>query len=237
MCRECALNLIQTHCGTSLARIVEQSQTAVSAASDAPAAEIHERRDELLAAGLRLFSSQPYDELSIDAIAAEAGVAKGLLYYYFGSKRGFYVALIEQAARGMRAQAATDVDMAPRERLEHALDAHLSYAGEHSAGYRTLLAGGIGSDPQVREILDRERTTFLAMIVEGLGDDVRLTSALEIALYGWFGFVEDTTLRWLQRGGLQRGEVLELMVESLRGVLCAAGVVDPSLRGLDARLS
>ncbi|HEY8866881.1 MAG TPA: TetR/AcrR family transcriptional regulator [Solirubrobacteraceae bacterium] len=199
--------------------------------------ESTDRRDELLAAGLHLFSSQAYDELSIDAIAAEAGVAKGLLYYYFGSKRGFYVALIEQAARGMRERAATDLELPPRERLEHALDAHLSYAGEHSAGYRTLLAGGVGSDPEVRAILDRERATFLAMIVEGLGDDVKLTGALEIALYGWFGFVEDTTLRWLQRGGLERGEVLELLVESLRGVLTAAGVVDASLRGLDARLS
>ena len=41
-----------------------------------------ERREELLAAGLRLFSDRPYDELGIDDIAAEAGVAKGLLYRF-----------------------------------------------------------------------------------------------------------------------------------------------------------
>src|SRR4051812_49787403 len=106
-----------------------------------------ERREELLAAGLRLFSDRPYDELGIDDIAAEAGVAKGLLYYYFGSKRGFYVAIVQAAARELGARLDPDHSLPPAERLRRALDAYLVYVEEHSAGYRPLLAGGVGSGP------------------------------------------------------------------------------------------
>src|SRR4051812_49828342 len=100
-----------------------------------------ERREELLAAGLRLFSDRPYDELGIDDIAAEAGVAKGLLYYYFGSKRGFYVAIVQAAARELGARLDPDHSLPPAERLRRALPAHLLFLEEHSARYRTPLAG------------------------------------------------------------------------------------------------
>jgi AcrR family transcriptional regulator len=60
------------------------------------------RREALLETGLRLFSANAFDELSMDDVAAEAGVAKGLLYYYFGSKRGYYVAVVEAAISDWR---------------------------------------------------------------------------------------------------------------------------------------
>ena len=66
-----------------------------------------DRRAELLAIGRRLFASHAYDELSIDELAARAGVAKGLLYYYFGSKRGYYVAVVEAAAAELRPMSRT----------------------------------------------------------------------------------------------------------------------------------
>src|SRR4051812_49773818 len=101
-----------------------------------------ERREELLAAGLRLFSDRPYDELGIDDIAAEAGVAKGLLYYYFGSKRGFYVAIVQAAARELGARLDPDHSLPPAERLRRAPGAHPVYVEGNSAGHRPLLARG-----------------------------------------------------------------------------------------------
>ncbi|MEU0988589.1 helix-turn-helix domain-containing protein [Streptomyces sp. NPDC005953] len=55
------------------------------------------RRTELLAIGRTLFARTSYDALSMDDIARSTGVAKGLLYYYFGSKRGYYLAVIEDS--------------------------------------------------------------------------------------------------------------------------------------------
>jgi AcrR family transcriptional regulator len=188
-----------------------------------------ERREDLLAAGLRLFSDRPYDELAIDDIAAEAGVAKGLLYYYFGSKRGFYVAIVEAAARELAARLDPDHSLPPAERLRRALDAYLVYVEEHSAGYRTLLGGGIGSDPQVLAIRDEQRAFVIGLILDGIGQPRDPAPALRTALEGWLSFVEGASLDWLVRRDLQREEVRGLLIAALGGALAAARAADPSL--------
>jgi AcrR family transcriptional regulator len=194
-------------------------------APDAPG----ERREELLAAGLRLFSVRPYDELAIDDIAAEAGVAKGLLYYYFGSKRGFYVAIVQAAARELGARLDPDHSLPPAERLRRALDAYLVYVEEHSAGYRTLLAGGLGSDPEVRAIRDDQRAFVMRLILDGIGQPPDPSPALRAALEGWLSFVEGVSLDWLLRRDLGRDEIRGLLIAALRGALTAALAADPSL--------
>jgi AcrR family transcriptional regulator len=188
-----------------------------------------ERREELLAAGLRLFSDRPYDELAIDDIAAEAGVAKGLLYYYFGSKRGFYVAIVEAAARELAARLDPDHSLAPAERLRRALDAYLVYVEEHSAGYRTLLGGGIGSDPEVLAIRDGQRAFVIGLILDGIGQPRDPAPALRTALEGWLSFVEGASLDWLVKRDLDREEVRGLLIAALGGALAAARTADPSL--------
>ena len=68
------------------------------------------RREQLVALGIDIFSERPFDEVSIDDIAAAAGISKGLLYHYFPSKRDFYVAVVRHSADEM--QAITDTDPA-----------------------------------------------------------------------------------------------------------------------------
>ena len=60
---------------------------------------VDERREQLVRLGVDIFSERPYDEVSIDGIAAAAGISKGLLYHYFPSKRDFYVAVVATAPR------------------------------------------------------------------------------------------------------------------------------------------
>ncbi|HEX4804843.1 MAG TPA: TetR/AcrR family transcriptional regulator, partial [Conexibacter sp.] len=97
----------------------------MNASQDTVAAPAADRRAELLAIGRQLFAKHAYDELSIDDVAAEAGVAKGLLYYYFRSKRGFYLATIRAEADELLALAQPDPALPPAERLRRTLDAYL----------------------------------------------------------------------------------------------------------------
>jgi AcrR family transcriptional regulator len=189
-----------------------------------------DRRDELLAVGLRLFSVRPFDELLLDDIAAEAGVAKGLVHYYFGSKRGLYVAIVEAAATELRERLDPDPALPPAGRLRRSLDAYLRYAQEHSAGYRTLLGGGIGADPQVLAIRDAQRAFVIALILAGLDLPGDPPPALRAALEGWLSFVEGVSLDWLVRRDLERDQVRDLLVMALGGALAAARAVDPALQ-------
>ena len=199
-----------------------------SARAMATAAEPTARREELLAVGLRLFSRHSFDELSMDELAAEAGVAKGLLYYYFGSKRGFYVAVVRAAATQLRDRWDADPDAPAERRLADGLDAYLAYAEERPEGYRALMAGGVGTDPEVRAILDAEREQVIRRVVEAL-DRREPGPALRIALQGWLSFMEGATLEWLDRSGLGREQLRDLLLVALDGALQSARSIDPTV--------
>ena len=74
---------------------------------------LDERRAQLVELGADVFRDRPYDEVSIDDIAAAAGVSKGLLYHYFDGKREFYVAALRHAAEEIEALTEPDEDLAP----------------------------------------------------------------------------------------------------------------------------
>ena len=100
---------------------------------------------------------------------------------------------------------------------------------EHSAGYRTLLAGGLGSDPEVRAIRDGQRAFVMRLILDGIGQPSDPAPALRAALEGWLSFVEGVSLDWLLRRDLERDEVRGLLIAALGGALAAARAADPSL--------
>jgi AcrR family transcriptional regulator len=53
-------------------------------------------RANVLRAGIVLFAAHGYDGVSVDRIVAEAGCNKRMLYHYFGSKDGLYVAVLRE---------------------------------------------------------------------------------------------------------------------------------------------
>jgi hypothetical protein len=81
-------------------------------------------------------------------------------------------------------------------RLRTDLAAYLTFVAEHSAGFVTLLRGGIGSDPEVQEVVDQTRSAIVRQVLDGLGLD-QAPAPLEVALFGWVGYVESASLRWL----------------------------------------
>ncbi len=64
-----------------------------------------ESRAKILAAAERAFARDSLAGARTDAIAAEAGVNKALLYYYFKSKERLYEAVIEEHLRAFNQQA------------------------------------------------------------------------------------------------------------------------------------
>jgi AcrR family transcriptional regulator len=59
--------------------------------------EHDERRAQILACARRLFSERHYDAVPTEEIAREAGVARGLLHHYFGTKRELFLSVVEQS--------------------------------------------------------------------------------------------------------------------------------------------
>src|SRR3546814_880604 len=58
-----------------------------------------ERRASILASARRLFCTKPYSRVSMVELASAAGVARGLLHHYFGSKRDLYLEVVRGIVR------------------------------------------------------------------------------------------------------------------------------------------
>lgn len=81
--------------------------------SDAPERQrdAERTRAEILDVATGEFADRGYDGARVDEIAARTRTTKRMIYYYFGSKEGLYVAVLERAYQGIRAlEQQLDVD-------------------------------------------------------------------------------------------------------------------------------
>ncbi|MCM2429832.1 TetR/AcrR family transcriptional regulator [Streptomyces sp. RKAG337] len=186
------------------------------------------RRAELIATGRKLFANTSYDALSMDDIARHAGVAKGLIYYYFKNKRGYYLAIVRESVEELVVRASSTADLPRAERVHRTVDGYLRYAQHNQAAYRTIVSGGVGFDAEVHAVRDAVREELLAAIAEGAYGHRELPVVARTALVGWLSCVEGVTLDWLGHQGLERDVVRSLLVRMLRDTLLAIQDFDPS---------
>lgn len=77
-----------------------------------------EKQDRMINAGLKVFSINGYKHASTDDIVAEAGISKGLLFHYFGSKLGLYTFLHDYSVRFMKLELTTGVSSSASDYFE-----------------------------------------------------------------------------------------------------------------------
>jgi AcrR family transcriptional regulator len=184
--------------------------------------DIDERRSQLLALAKAQFSERAYDEVSIDDLAREARISKGLLYHYFPTKRDLYVAGLREIA-GELVAAITSVpkDLAPIEAARASLDAYLLHIERQRRAYVSLMRGGIGSDPEVAAVIDGVRQQLFGQFLEGSPFKPMLegNARFETSVRGWIGFCESATLDWCTNPRLTRVELRDLLTEILFEIL------------------
>jgi AcrR family transcriptional regulator len=184
--------------------------------------DVEERRRRLLEQGAELFSRHAYADLSMAAIAREAGISKALLYHYFPSKQAFFVATLEQQAAELAARVeAVDASLPPAEQLAAALDAFLGWVEEHAEGYGKLLVGA-ATHPEVRELVEGVRRRTAERILAGLAPDPP-PPAVRAAVHGWLWFMDGVLADWLEHRDLHRDALRGLLLGTLLGAVTAAG--------------
>ncbi|MDN5744198.1 MAG: TetR/AcrR family transcriptional regulator [Nocardioidaceae bacterium] len=177
-----------------------------------------ERRTQLLDLGVHLLATRSLDELSIDLLAEEAGISRGLLYHYFGNKLGFYEAVVQHAADDLYQQTAPPASGEPFERLLVSLTGYVDYVIANHTGYRSLVTAARGGNDTLREIYD---VTFAALAdrfftSDPQGEVLTDTPAVRLLLHAWQAMVEDLVLTWCERpSGLSRTDLLQVVTASL----------------------
>jgi AcrR family transcriptional regulator len=185
--------------------------------------ERDERREQILACARRLFSERSYATVSTSEIAAEAGVARGLLHHYFGTKRELYLEVVRALVR-------TPPTPIPRAGSGEALEAVIGEAAdrwlemlERNRGTWLAAVGGqgLGSDPEVEAILDEARESACARLIDALDPPPSgPPDGLKAVVRAYGGMCEVASVEWLRRGRLSREQVRAVVVS---GFLAAVG--------------
>src|SRR5215475_8006200 len=118
------------------------------------------RQDKIVAIAMEHFARRGYEGARVEAIAAAAGVSKGAIFGYFGSKAGLFLATYQSATRTFSRYLE-----APDEVLDLGFFATISYWLEHTPHmihedwipYRVVLIGSYCSDLALK----REITKFM----------------------------------------------------------------------------
>ena len=146
----------------------------------------------MLEAGTRLFAAREYDAVSMDEIAQAADVSKPMVYAYFDSKQGLFLACVEHwtAELVRRLDEATPEEIAPDVRMWRGLLAVFAFIDEHPDAWALLSPQGPAAGGQLAAGAARIReeiTSFLAQLLcdaavaEGIDVEVARDSTAPIA--------------------------------------------------------
>ena len=182
------------------------------------------RRAQLIALGVEMLATRTLDELSVELIAQEAGISRGLLFHYFASKQDFYVAVARAAAAEMIRRTEPDLAQPPVEALRSALDAFMSYVEENPDNYKSLVRGAASGDAELRAIFDATRATMAQRIIAVVAQlGFQLSGRASLAVHGWVAYVEECVVRWIDEPTVvEREQLLEMLTKSLPAVALAA---------------
>lgn len=184
------------------------------------------RREQLLDLGTRLLATRTVDELSVDLLAEEAGVSRGLLYHYFGTKRDFHAAVVRRAVDQLIAiTAPRDIDD-PLEQLTASLEAYVDYVQDNYAGYVSLVRAAGGGNEEMRNLYLTAREALTSRMFEAAGDDALVSlgiidsPATRLLVDGWAAMVEEVVIAWTADDhGLTKTALLASLVGSLPAIL------------------
>ncbi|MFF8956894.1 TetR/AcrR family transcriptional regulator [Streptomyces sp. NPDC014894] len=181
---------------------------------------VEERRQQLIGVALELFSARSPDEVSIDEIAAAAGISRPLVYHYFPGKQSLYEAALRRAADELATRFVEPHEGPLGTRLLRVMKRFFDFVDDHGPGFSALMRGGpaVGSTT-TNAMIDEVRQAAYDQIMSHLDIEtppVRLT----LVVRSWVSLAESTALLWLDGREIPRAE-LELQLVHDFAALCA----------------
>lgn len=185
-----------------------------------------QRREQLLQIGVEMLATRPLEEITIELLAEEAGISRGLLYHYFAGKHEFHLAIVRRAVEDLYAITAPRGLDDPLAQLTASMGAYLDYVRDNHTGYTSLIRAAKGGNDELREIYETARQALTDRVFDAVGPealaglgivDSPLTRMIARA---WACFCEDLVLTWVaDPDQATREELLTAMVDALPATL------------------
>ncbi|MFI6434053.1 TetR/AcrR family transcriptional regulator [Streptomyces sp. NPDC050759] len=193
---------------------------------------VEERRQQLIGVALELFARRSPDEVSIDEIAAAAGISRPLVYHYFPGKLSLYEAALQRAAQDLASRFQEPHEGSLGGRLLRVMRRFFDFVDEHGPGFSALMRGGpaVGSSA-TNALIDSVRQVAYEQILSHL----RVTdppARLELLIRSWISLVESTALIWLDGRRIPRAELETQLVHSFAALAAVGAAYDEEMTAL-----
>jgi AcrR family transcriptional regulator len=193
---------------------------------------------DILAVAITEFADKGLAGARIDAIAAATRTSKRMIYYYFGSKEGLYVAVLEEAYRRMRSiesELHLD-DMPPEDALRRLVGFTVDYQLAHPEFIRLVMTENIhrgqylAQSDSIRALnvpaIDGLRQLYERGVVQGVfraGIDpvdlhmsISALSVFNVANKHTFSLIFQRDLDAPRAMGARRDSIVEMVVRFVR---------------------
>ncbi|MFG2262675.1 TetR/AcrR family transcriptional regulator [Streptomyces sp. NPDC048720] len=193
---------------------------------------VEERRQQLIGVALDLFSRRSPDEVSIDEIAAAAGISRPLVYHYFPGKLSLYEAALKRASEDLASRFAEPHEGPLGARLLRVMRRYFDFVDEHGPGFSALMRGGpaVGSST-TNALIDSVRQAAYEQMLAHLG----VTDApprLELVVRSWISLAEATALIWLDGRRVPRAELEVQLVHDFAALAAVSAAHDADMARL-----
>lgn len=176
------------------------------------------RRRQILEAARRLYAERAYDEVSLAELARAAGVTRGLLHHYFGSKREIFLAVMRDSVLMPESElpdlAHLPLESRVRATMDWILDAAQTYG---QAWVQASGAAELHGDSDLQAVVDEADDRAARLVLDAVGRPDSL--AQRARLRASAAYVKALCREWLQRGTLERDEVHDLLTAHVTLVL------------------
>ncbi|MFI2435666.1 TetR/AcrR family transcriptional regulator [Streptomyces sp. NPDC018693] len=193
---------------------------------------VEERRQQLIGVALELFARRSPDEVSIDEIAAAAGISRPLVYHYFPGKVSLYEAALKRAAQDLASRFVEPHEGPLGARLLRVVRRYFDFVDDHGPGFSALMRGGpaVGSSA-TNALVDSVRQTAYDQILAHLGI-TEPPARLELLVRSWISLAESTALIWLDGRRIPREELELQLVHDFAALTAVSAAYDEELRAL-----
>ncbi|MDR2714779.1 MAG: TetR/AcrR family transcriptional regulator [Coriobacteriales bacterium] len=163
------------------------------------------KQEHIIDAALAVFGRNGYKKASVADIAAEAGIGKGMVIYYFGSKKNLYFFLAEHCEKILMEAVEGGIDKNVTDffdKIKMATEVKVSMMKKHPAILSFLAKFYYETDPEVADILeefakkgatDRDRILLTGTDISKFKEGVDPKLLEKFFLWASEGFVSSST--------------------------------------------
>lgn len=197
---------------------------------------VEERKQQLIGVALELFSHRSPDDVSIDEIAAAAGISRPLVYHYFPGKQSLYEAALRRAADDLAGRFVEPRQGPLGARLLRVMGRFFDFVEDHGPGFAALMRGGpaVGSST-THAMIDGVRQAAYEQILAHLGVE-KPSARLELVVRSWVSLAESTALLWLDGRRVPRAELELQLVHDFAALAAVSAAYDEGMAAILVRI-